>query len=98
RATICRRGRAAPRVNPQLISASDAARPTPVPAPVTIAILLVASAIVSSPSVFCFCFGFVGWSWNILVRRAQLRRPARAQIVEIRLAGRDAVGEVGLAE
>src|SRR6201989_1167576 len=84
-------------VKPAFISASDAARPTPVPAPVTIAILFVASAIVSSPSVFWFCFGFVGWSWNILVRRAQRRRPARTQVVEIGLAGLDAVIEVGLA-
>src|SRR3954453_1949376 len=82
---------------PGFISASDAARPTPVPAPVRTAILLVASAIVSSPLFLRFCFGFVGWSWNILVRRAQRRRPARTQVVEIRLARLDAVVEVGLA-
>src|SRR6185312_2871945 len=39
---------------------------------------------------FCFCFGFVGWTRNVLVRRAQRRRPARAQIVEIGLARLDA--------
>src|SRR6478672_4188674 len=84
-------------VKPAFISASEAARPTPVPAPVTIAILLIASAIVSSPSVFCFCFGFVGWSWNILMCGAQGRRPARAQVVEIGLAGLDAMVQIGLA-
>src|SRR5438552_15232662 len=82
-------------VKPAFISARDAARPTPVPAPVTIAILFAASAIVSSPS--GFCFGFIGWSRNILVRRAQRRRPARTQVVEIGLAGLDAVVEIGLA-
>src|ERR1700750_1153893 len=95
--SISMRRPASTTVKPAFISASDAARPTPVPAPVTIAILFVASAIVSSPSVFWFCFRFVGWSWNILVRRAQRRRPARTQVVEIRLAGLDAVIEVGLA-
>src|SRR5436853_7182723 len=95
--SISMRRPASTTVKPAFISASDAARPTPVPAPVTIAILFVASAIVSSPSVFCFCFGFVGWSRNILVRRAQRRRPARAQVVEVRLAGLDAVVEIGLA-
>src|ERR1700754_1343977 len=84
-------------VKPAFISASDAARPTPVPAPVTTAILFAASDIVSSFSVFCFCFGLVGWSRNILVCRAQCRRPARAQIVEVRLAGFDAVVEIGFA-
>src|SRR5438445_4709735 len=95
--SISMRRPASTTVKPAFISASDAARPTPVPAPVTIAILFVASAIVSSPSVFCFCFGLVGWSRNILVRRAQCRRPARAQVVEIGLAGLDAVVEIGLA-
>src|SRR6185295_1928320 len=95
--SISMRRPASTTVKPAFISASDAARPTPVPAPVTIAILFVASAMVSSPSVFCFCLGFVGWSRNILVRRAQRRRPARAQIVEIGLARLDAVVEVGLA-
>src|SRR4029079_10895023 len=95
--SISMRRPASTTVKPAFISASDAARPTPVPAPVTIAILLVASAMVSSPSVFCFCFGFVGWSWNILVRGAERCRPARAQVVEIRLARLDAVVEVGLA-
>src|SRR6476659_6461901 len=84
-------------VKPASTSATDVARPTPVPAPVTIAILLVASGIVSSPLLLCFRFGFVGWSWNILVRRAQGRRPARTQVVEIGFAGLDAVIEVGLA-
>src|SRR5216117_2107014 len=95
--SISMRRPASTTVKPAFISASDAARPTPVPAPVTIAILFVASAICSSPSVFCFCFGFVGWSRNILVRRAQGRRPARAQVVEVRLARLDAVVEIGLA-
>src|SRR4029079_4567069 len=95
--SISMRRPASTTVKPAFISASDAARPTPVPAPVTIAILFAASAIVSSPSVFCFCFGFVGWSWNILVRRAQRRGPARTQIVEIGLAGLDAVIEIRLA-
>src|SRR5580765_2102168 len=95
--SISRRRPASTTVKPAFISASDAARPTPVPAPVTIAILFVASAIVSSPSVFCFCFGFIGWSWNILVRRAQRRRPARTQVVEIGLARLDAMVEIGLA-
>ena len=51
------------------------------------------------PPLICFYFGFalVRWSWNVLVRRAKRRRPARAQIVEIGLAGLDAVIEVGLA-
>src|SRR6266478_7122006 len=95
--SFSRRRPASTTVKPAFISASDAARPTPVPAPVTIAILFAASAMVSSPSVFCFCFGFIGWSWNILMRRAQRRRPARAQIMEIGLAGLDAVVEIGLA-
>src|SRR6476620_1780119 len=95
--SISRRRPASTTVKPAFISASDAARPTPVPAPVTIALLLVASAIVSSPLLFCFCFGFVGWSWNILVRCAQRRRPARAQVVEIGLTRLDAMVEVGLA-
>src|SRR3979490_3614183 len=95
--SISMRRPASTTVKPAFISASDAARPTPVPAPVTTAILFAASAIISSPSVFCFCFGLVGWSWNILVRRAQGRRPARAQVVEIGLARLDAVGEIGLA-
>src|SRR3954451_11428745 len=95
--SISMRRPASTTVKPAFISASDAARPTPVPAPVTIAILFVASAIVSSPLLFCFCFGFVGWSWNILVCRAERRRPARAQVVEIGLAGLDAVVEVALA-
>src|SRR4029453_2443944 len=95
--SISMRRPASTTVKPAFISASDAARPTPVPAPVTIAILFVGSAIASSPSVFCFCLGFVGWSWNILVRRAQGRRPARAQVVEIGLARLDAVVEIGLA-
>src|ERR1700709_808666 len=93
--SISTRRPASTTVKPAFISASDAARPTPVPAPVTTAILFAASAIVSSPSVFCFCL--VGWSWNILVRRAQRRRPARAQVVEIGLAGLDAVVQVRLA-
>src|ERR1700675_329883 len=96
--SISRRRPASTTVKPAFISASDAARPTPVPAPVTTAILFAASAIVSSPSVFCFCFGLVGWSRNILVRRAQRRRPARAQVVEIGLACLDAVIEIGVAD
>src|SRR4051812_29548116 len=95
--SISMRRPASTTVKPAFISARDAARPTPVPAPVTTAILFAASAIGSSPSVFCFCFGLVGWSWNILVRRAQGRRPARAQVVKVGLAGLDAVVEVGLA-
>src|SRR4029079_15417548 len=95
--SISMRRPASTTVKPAFISASEAARPTPVPAPVTIAILFAASVIVSSPSVFCFCFGLVGWSWNILMRRAQRCRPARTQIVEIRLPPLDAVIEIGLA-
>src|SRR5205814_2266803 len=95
--SIAMRRPASTTVKPAFISASEAARPTPVPAPVTIAILFAASAIVSSPSVFCFRFGLVGWSRDILVRRAQRRRPARTQVVEIGLAGLDAVVEIGLA-
>src|SRR3989441_6068291 len=95
--SISMRRPASTTVKPAFISASDAARPTPVPAPVTIAIFSFASAISFIPLLFCFCFALVGWSRNILVRRAQSRRPARAQIVEIRLAGLDAVIEVGLA-
>src|SRR3974377_320619 len=83
-------------VNPAFISASAAARPTPVPAPVTTAILFLGSFICFQP--LCFWrFGLVGRSWNILMRRAQRRRPARTQIVEIGLAGLDAVIEVGVA-
>src|SRR5436190_18413825 len=85
-------------VNPAFISASDAARPTPVPAPVTTAILLLASVICFPPLCLSFCFSFVGWSWNILMRRAQRRRPARAQIVKIRLARLNAVVEIGVAD
>src|ERR1700737_566479 len=95
--SISMRRPASTTVKPAFISASDAARPTPVPAPVTIAILSAAWAMVSSPSVFCFCFGLVGWSWNILMRCAQRRRPARAQVVKIGLARLDAVIEIGLA-
>src|SRR5271156_3101289 len=95
---ICRRRPASTTVKPAFISASDAARPTPVPAPVTTAILLFASAILLPAfSGFCLWFRFVGWSWNILVRRAQRRRPARPQIVEIGLAGLDPVVEIGVA-
>src|SRR6516162_10355732 len=83
-------------VKPAFISASEAARPTPVPAPVTTAILFLGSLIFSCLLRFR-CFSLVGRSWDILVRRAQRRRPARAQIVKIRLAGFDAVIEVGLA-
>src|SRR5947209_7553837 len=88
-------------VNPAFISASDAARPTPVPAPVTTAILFVASAIVSSPYCrwlpFRFRLRLVRRPRNVLMRGAQRRRPARAQVVEIGLAGLDAVVEIGLA-
>src|SRR5262244_99537 len=79
-------------VKPTRISASDAARPTPVPAPVTTAILFAVSAIVSSllllvssRLVLHFRFLLVGRSRNILMRGAQGRRPARAQVVEIGL-------------
>src|SRR5260370_38886950 len=85
-------------VKPAFISASDAARPTPVPAPVTTAILLFASVICFLPLCFSFCFALVGWSWNILMRSAQRRRPARPQIVKIRFAGFDAVIEIGVAD
>src|ERR1700684_4079054 len=53
-----------------------------------------------APALLCFWFYFclVGWPWNVLMRRAQRRRPARAQIVKIRLAGLDAVIEIGLAD
>src|SRR6476660_2300314 len=86
-------------VNPAFMSASDAARPTPVPAPVTTAILFPAWVILFPAFLsFSFAFRLVGWSWNILVRRAQRRRPARAQIVKIRLAGFDAVIEIGVAD
>src|SRR5438874_7122546 len=95
--SISMRRPASTTVKPAFISASDAARPTPVPAPVTIAIFSFASAISFIPLLFCFCFALVGWSRNILVRRAQRRRPARAQVVEVRLAGLDAVVEIGLA-
>src|ERR1700758_5152312 len=89
--SLSRRRPASTTVNPAPISASDAARPTPVPAPVTTAILFFASVICFLPFLgFWFCFGLVGRSWDILVRRAQRRRPARPQIVEIRLAGLDA--------
>src|SRR5262249_13897896 len=88
-------------VNPALISASDAARPTPVPAPVTTAILFAASAIVSSPYCcwlpFCFRFRLVRRPRDVLMRRAQRRRPARAQIVEIGFAGLDAMIEIRIA-
>src|SRR5215813_13093216 len=87
-------------VKPALINASDAARPTPVPAPVTTAILFAASAIVSSPCCwlsFCFRFRLVGRPRDVLMRGAQRRRPARTQVVEIGLAGLDAVVEVGVA-
>src|SRR3954468_23667124 len=94
--SISMRRPASTTVKPAFISASDAARPTPVPAPVTIAILFAASAIVSLPFLFFgFCFGLVGWSRDVLMRRAQRRRPARAQIVEIGFAGLDAVIEIG---
>src|SRR3982074_1169187 len=86
-------------VKPAFISASDAARPTPVPAPVTTAILFPASAIWCPPfSRFWFCFCLVGWSWNILMRRAQRRRPARPQIVKIRLAPPAAVIVIGVGD
>src|SRR5713226_1400126 len=85
-------------VKPAFISASDAARPTPVPAPVTTAILFPALVICFPPLCFSFCFCLVGWSRNILMRRAQRRRPARAQIVEIRFACLDAVIEIGVAD
>src|SRR6476660_6261338 len=85
-------------VKPAFISASDAARTTPVPAPVTTAILFPVSDICFPPLWFCFCVSLVGWSWNILMRRAQRRRPARTQIVKIWLAGLDAVIEIGVAD
>src|SRR6202048_5407728 len=96
--SISMRRPASTTVKPAFISASDAARPTPVPAPVTTAILLFASVICFLPLCFSFCFALVGWSWNILMRRAQRRRPARPQIVEIRLAGLDAMVEIGVAD
>src|SRR3954469_15310644 len=43
-------------VKPDLINASDAARPTPVPAPVTIAIFSAASAMLFFPVVDCSDF------------------------------------------
>src|SRR5437660_1522964 len=96
--SISMRRPASTTVKPAFISASDAARPTPVPAPVTTAIFCFASAICFLALFgLCFGFGLVGWSWNILVRRAQRRRPARAQIVEIGFARLDAMIEVGLA-
>src|SRR4030095_4728972 len=85
-------------VNPAVISASDAAPQTPVPAPVTRAILFPAWVIWFPPLCFCFGLTLVGWSWNILMRRAQRRRPARAQIVKIRLARFNAVIEIGVAD
>src|SRR5512146_1555869 len=78
-------------VKPAFISASEAARPTPVPAPVTRAIFF-ASLIVSCLfllSGFRFFFVLVGRPRDVLVCRAQRRRPARAQIVEIGLARLD---------
>src|SRR5258706_1207621 len=85
-------------VNPAFISASDAARPTPVPAPVTRAILFPAWVICFPPLCFWFCLTLVGGSWNILMRRAQRRRPSRAQIVKIRLARLDAGIEIGVSD
>src|SRR3954454_20507198 len=43
------------------------------------------------------CFLLVGRPRNVLVRGAKRRRPARAQIVEVGLAGLDAVIEIGVA-
>src|ERR1700722_8058309 len=96
--SFSRRRPASTTVNPAFISASDAARPTPVPAPVTTAILFAASVMFPLPFRSWLCFSFIGWSWNILVRRAQRRRPARAQVVEIRLTRLDAVVEIGVAD
>src|SRR5450432_3211544 len=97
--SISMRRPASTTVKPEFISASDAARPTPVPAPVTTAILFAASVICFLPLMFLVLgFCLVGWSWNILVRRAQRRRPARTQIVKIRLAGFDTVVEIGVAD
>src|SRR6267154_1580074 len=96
--SISMRRPASTTVKPAFISASDAARPTPVPAPVTTAILFAASAIGFLALLFLgFCFGLVGWSRDVLMRRAQRRRPARTQIVEIGFARLDAVIEHGLA-
>src|SRR5215467_3465820 len=101
--SISRRRPASTTVKPTLISASAAARPTPVPAPVTTAILFATSVIVSSPlliavrSAFWFHVLFVGRSRNVLMRRAQSCGPSRAQVVEIRFAGLDAMIEVGFA-
>src|ERR1700689_5964288 len=95
--SFSRRRPASTTVKPALISASDAARPTPVPAPVATAVLFAASVICFLAFAFLgFCL--VGWSWNILMRRAQRRRPARPQIVEIRLPPLDAGVVIGLAD
>src|SRR3979409_854999 len=97
--SISMRRPASTTVKPAFISASDAARPTPVPAPVTTAILFAASAIGFLALLFLgFCFGLVGWSRDVLMRRAQRRRPARTQIVEIGFARLDAVIEIGVAD
>src|ERR1700737_3753961 len=96
--SLSRRRPASTTVNPAFISASDAARPTPVPAPVTTAILFPASVICFLPLCTWLAFGLVGWSWNILMRGAQGRRPARTQIVKIRLARLDAVIEIGVTD
>src|SRR5712672_55668 len=92
--SISMRRPASTTVKPAFISASDAARPTPVPAPVTTAILFFAS-VICVPLVMVWvlrsCRAVVEYSG------AQRRRPARAQIVKIRLARLDAVIEIGLA-
>src|SRR3977135_3036391 len=96
--SISMRRPASTTVKPAFISASDAARPTPVPAPVTTAILFAASAIGFLALLFLgFCFGLVGWSRDVLMRRAQRRRPARTQIVEIGFARLDAGIATGTA-
>src|SRR5665647_1340826 len=92
--SISMRRPASTTVKPAFISASDAARPTPVPAPVTSATLFAASVMFPRFFVLGSGFGFIGWSRNILLRR----RPARTQIVEIRLARLDAVVEIGVAD
>src|SRR6516165_3802866 len=98
--SISRRRPTSTTVKPAFISASAAARPTPVPAPVTIAIFCAASVIGFSFSVLLLGFGFslVGRQRNVPMRRPQRRRPARAQIVVIGLAGLDAVVEIGIAD
>src|SRR5689334_19915267 len=92
--SLSRRRPASTTVKPAFISASAEARPIPLPAPVTIAIFSAMRPL--DETVACRSLRPVGRTRDVLMRGAQRRRPALAQVVVVGLARLDAIDEVGV--